>query len=365
MGEPTLTDQRLYGPSGKPQASDIRQNLLGDCYFVAPLGALATQQPAHIQDAIHYDARTSTFTVTLYEHGHGGFLGLRSEPKPVQIDVTQADIQADLTLSNNLARGPSPAIWPAVMEAAYAKMGQQPTETMDDRLSKIGHGGWPKNAIYALTGESSKNLSAHDAKQATPEKVFEQLDSALKEGRPVVLSTNFMKTVPTDGLIQGDRGVGHVYIVEGVSKDAQGNVAMSLRNPWGHNYAPGHGINSLSPNVQVDLKTVLDNGHLDDFEIGPRARQRAQEQAPEQQKASDPKRSQAQASTGDPAMDRLLASLNDPAAMGQAMTALAQSPEGQAFRAEGQAQFQAIEAQQAQQAQQLQQQAATGPVMVR
>lgn len=370
MGDPTLTDERLYGPSGQPQASDIRQNLLGDCYFVAPLGALATQQPGHIQDAIHYDPTTSSFTVTLYEHGHGGFLGLKDEPKPVQIEVTQADLQTDMVRSNNLARGPAPAIWPAVMEAAYAKMGQQPNETMDDRLNKIGDGGWPKNAIYALTGESPMRVSAHDAKQATPEKVFDQLDGALKEGRPVLLTTNYVRTVPTDGLIQGDNGVGHAYIVEGVSKDAQGNVTMSLRNPWGHNHAPGQGIDSLSPTVQVDLKTVLDNGHLDELDIGPKARQRTHDHAQEQPANGDPKQSPPQASTGDPAMDRLLASLNDPSAMGQSLTALAQSPDGQAFHAQGQAQFQAMESQQAQAAQlaqAAQQQAPvqTGPVMVR
>ncbi|WP_139382680.1 hypothetical protein [Luteibacter sp. 22Crub2.1] len=184
------------------------------------------------------------------------------------------------------------------------------------------------------------------------------------------MSTNYMKTVPNDGLIQGDHGVGHVYMVEGVSKDAQGNVAMSLRNPWGHNHAPGMGIDSLSPTVQVDLKTVLDNGHLDDLEIGPKARQRTQDHAQGQPAHADPKQAPPQASTGDVAMDRLLASMNDPAAMGQALTALAQSPDGQAFHAQGQAQFQAIEAQQAQvaqQAQAAQQQAPvqTGPVMVR
>ena len=67
-------------------------------------------------------------------------------------------------------------------------------------------------------------------------------------------------------------------------------------------------------------------------------------------------------------MDRLLASLNDPKAMDRALSSLAQSPEGQAFHAQGQAQYQEMEAQQAQQAQVQQQQAPqapTGPVMVR
>ena len=332
---------------------------------MSPLGALADQQPDQIRDAIDYDPKKETLTVTLYEHGHDRFLGLKSEPKPVQVEVTQADLQVDFKRSANRARVENPPIWPAVMEAAYAKMGKEPSETMEQRFNKIGNGGYPKDAICALTGETPLRVSATDAKQATPEKVFGQLDGALKAGRPVLLSSNFVKTMPTDGLIQGDHGAGHVYIMEGVSKDNQGNIAMTLRNPWGHNVAPTYGTNSPSPTIEVDLKTVLDNGHVDDLQIGPRARQQTQDHAVEQSSAPEAKRGSPQVSTRDPAMDRLLASMHDPAAMGQAMTALAQSPEGQAFRAQGQAQFQAMEAQQVQQAQISQQQAPTGPVMVR
>jgi hypothetical protein len=101
--------------------------------------------------------------------------------------------------------------------------------------------------------------------------------------------------------------------------------------------------------------------------IGPKPPRRTQDKDQTQQQGHDGAQKQAPShvQTGDPAMDRLLASLNDPKAMDQALTVLAQSPEGQAFHAQGQAQFQAMEAQQAQQAQVQQQQAPTGPVMVR
>jgi len=39
----------------------------------------------------------------------------------------------------------------------------------------------------------------------------------LDEGRPVILNTNYMSSVPTDGLIKGDGGSGHAYMVEGIS----------------------------------------------------------------------------------------------------------------------------------------------------
>ena len=368
-----LTDQDLYGPTGKPDAADIHQRNLGDCYFVAPLGALATQQPERIQDAIAYNAETKSFTVTLYQHGHGGFLGLSDEAKPVKIEISQAELQADMKVSDNLTHGPANArgpIWPAVMEAAYAEQQERQGEGMVQGLSRIGGGGYPKNAIYALTGEQPNRVSAHDAKSVPVDQMYDRLNGALQEGRPVLLSTNYMKDVPNDGLIKGDGNSGHVYMVEGATKDAAGNVELTLRNPWGHNIAPGMGINSPNPITKVDLKTVLENGHVDELAIGPKPPHRTQDKDQTQQQGHDgsPKQAPSQVQTGDPAMDHLLASLNDPKAMDQALSSLAQSPEGQAFHAQGQAQYQAMEAQQAQQAQVQQQQepeAPTGPVMVR
>lgn len=370
-----LTDKDLYGPTGRPDAADIHQRNLGDCYFVAPLGALATQQPERIQDAIAYNAESKSFTVTLYQHGHGGFLGLSDEAKPVKIEISQAELQTDLKVSDNLTHGPGSArgpIWPAVMEAAYAEQQERQGEGMTQGLGRIGGGGYPKNAIYALTGEQPNRVSAHDAKSVPVDQMYDRLNGALQEGRPVLLSTNYMKDVPNDGLIKGDGNSGHVYMVEGATKDAAGNVELTLRNPWGHNIAPGMGINSPDPITKVDLKTVLENGHVDELAIGPKPPHRTQDRDQTQKQAQGqdgaPKQAPSQVQTGDPAMDRLLASLNDPKAMDQALSSLAQSPEGQAFRAQGQAQYQAMEAQQAQQAQMQQQQASqapTSPVMVR
>ncbi|GAA0913323.1 hypothetical protein GCM10009552_29150 [Rothia nasimurium] len=378
MGDPTLTDADLYGPSGRPEPTDIHQRDLGDCYFLAPLGSLAHQQPGRIQDAITYDTASENFNVTLYQHGHGGFLGLQSEAKPVHVQVSQADVRADIRLSDNLIEphgAKHSPIWPAVMEAAYADLAKKKDETIDQGLDGIGHGGYPKSAMYALTGETSSRISGHEAKGLPLDKVYDRIYGALDEGRPVVLNTNYMSSVPTDGLIKGDGGSGHAYMVEGISKDPQGNVAVTVRNPWGMNVSHGLGIESPDPLVKVDLKTALGNGHVDDLEFGPKPPVRTQDKEAKPEQGQDPaaKEHAAAVRTGDPAMDRLLASLNDPQAMGHALTALAQSLDGQAFCAEGQAQYQAMEAQQAQQAQAqvaqqsqaAQQQTISGPVMTR
>ena len=50
-----FAEEDLYGPSRRPQSTDIRQDELQNCYFLAPIGALAEQQSDRIRDAIRFD----------------------------------------------------------------------------------------------------------------------------------------------------------------------------------------------------------------------------------------------------------------------------------------------------------------------
>lgn len=98
---PTYTDTSLY--AGQPRADDIRQDALGDCYFVATLGAVAQQRPQAIRDAISYDAKTGTFNVRLYD----------AAGKAKTINVTQAEVadnvkrQGGSTMDNTGATSPA------------------------------------------------------------------------------------------------------------------------------------------------------------------------------------------------------------------------------------------------------------------
>jgi hypothetical protein len=370
---PPYTDKDLYGPSGAPMPSDLEQHKLGDCYFISPLGSLAHQQPQRIEQGISYNAQQQEFTVTLYQETHTGFLGLHDTAKPVQVVVTQADLQTDLNVGGDSLRNHQPVpdlkgpLWPAVYEAAYAKMAELPKENLDQGFQRIGGGagGQPSDAMYALTGSRTHTLFPKDLDKLGLDASYTQLDTALKEGRPILLSTMPMKDTPSDGLIKGDwdKQTGHAYMLEGVSKSPSGDVMVTVRNPWGTNQFPTQGVDSPDPTVTVNLKEILKNGHLEDIQIGPKA---------ESQKL-DQKQSQAtpDVKTGSPGLDKVLASMNDPAAFKQAIVDLQNSPTGQAFHAQGRAQVaemqnQQLQTQVAQQAtQQAPQQAQAGPVMTR
>jgi hypothetical protein len=364
------TDRDLYGPTGQPMPSDVEQHALGDCYFISPLGSLAHQQPQRIEQAIHYDAKQQEFTVTLYQETHTGFLGLHNTAKPVQVVVTQSDLQSDVRHGGDSLLNHAPAekgpIWPAVYEAAYAKMAELPKEDLDKGFNRIGAGGQPNDAMYALTGSRTDTMLPNDFSKLGMDGSYAKLETALQEGRPILLSTMPMKDIPTDGLVKGDskNNSGHAYMLEGVSKTASGDVMVTVRNPWGHNNDKSQGVNSPDPTVTVNLKDIIKNGHLEDIQIGPKADAQKLDQ---KHTTATP-----DVKTGSPGLDKVLASMNDPVAFKQAMVDLQNSSTGQAFHAQGQAQVAQLQARQVQ-AQAVQQQAPqaqpqqvqAGPVMTR
>jgi hypothetical protein len=141
----------LYGAKG-PQAADIRQDALGDCYFVATLGALAQQQPDAVRNMISFDANTGNFTVRLHD-GDGN---------PQSVQVTQAEVEDNLarqggsTADNSGLDGP---IWPAVAETAYAKMhDSNPADGLTEGYNAIANGGWPQDAMQAITGDRGDEI---------------------------------------------------------------------------------------------------------------------------------------------------------------------------------------------------------------
>ena len=151
------------------------------------------------------------------------------------------------------------------------------TQIMRYELKDIGQGDFPMNALYALTGQRATTIPASNLSDQNS--AFNQLSQAQKEGRPMILNTNGMKDMPHDGLVKGDwnkdpaKSSGHAYIVKSVSKDANGDVVLTLVNPWGNNHNSDQVEakdvpDPSSPVVQVKLKDITATGHLGDIEIG-------------------------------------------------------------------------------------------------
>ena len=267
---PRFTDKNLYSAGG-PRLNDIKQDAIGDCYFVATLAAVASQNPRAIRDAIAYNSRSNTFCVRLYE----------LSGKARWIVVTQAEIEDNVTRHggsyvDNTSK--CERVWPAVMETAYAKMFDSDAKNgLGEGYRKITSGGWPADAMMALTGSVGSEVRyvyVHQlAKTGSVALLGSRIATALIQKRAVTLgavpevdSRGWLAKliglpIPQDGL--ADR---HVYSVVSMTQ-SNGDWLVKLRNPWGTNMGVGEGRDSESESITVSLMTLVDTGGLKLFQV--------------------------------------------------------------------------------------------------
>ncbi|WP_342234453.1 C2 family cysteine protease [Inquilinus sp. OTU3971] len=261
MRPPVYDDRHLYYGSGGPRPEDIRQDTLGDCYFVAALASFAKQQPQRIQDAIRFDPQTKNFKVTLH-----GPLNI-----PFETEVTQREIKENIerqggSVADNYIVGP---IWPAVIETALAKRENDPffsailaeaeNRNPDGSLGAgflSIRGGLSSEAMEVISGQRGRDLAMNGIMPPRP--VLQSAESALSQGIPVTLSS-------------GDGSPGtvphHVYMVEAVTFDANGVGTVTLRNPWGHNRGVPGSENPESALITVKADDLATAGAY--FTVGP------------------------------------------------------------------------------------------------
>lgn len=350
----TFSDADLYDRNDpRPRARDISQDAVGDCYLMAPMGSLAELQPDRIRQAIRYDQATGNFQVTLYRNASG-------VPTPETITVTQDALRDNLRRNggsgadnalqamDDLVRQGGGAvtndrygvrdnpIWPAVIETAAAIQARQRggRDGLDEgyrwlqgNVDAQGNpfGAVPSLGSFTLTGDYGHFQPAPPPAQAN--EMARDIEGALARGQPVTLAT--MQGREQDGLADG-----HAYMVEGVTRNRNGEAILQLRNPWGHNNV-GESRDSNSPTLSINLREALDQGGIQGYHTGPGRQQ------PDLARDTPSTPTNAPSRTGNPHVNGLLDAVGDPAAMRHAMTALAQSPDGQTFRAEGQALWQA------------------------
>lgn len=267
---PKFTDANLYGPGG-PTADDIKQDAFGDCYFVATLGAVAQQTPQLIRNAIQYDSTSKQFRVKLYD--------LSGAVK--YIWVTQAELE------DNVARhggsyidntGKYERTWPAVIETAYAKMfDTNPADGLGQGYQKIINGGWPSDAMMAITGNAGTKLTYRYyfglGTSGSVALFGARVAVALRQGKSVTLwavperdSRSLWQwlsgaAIPQDGLVDN-----HVYTVVSLTQSGT-DWRVTVRNPWGTNVGVGEGRDTASATMTVSLANLVDTGGLEAFQV--------------------------------------------------------------------------------------------------
>ncbi|MEH6418673.1 XVIPCD domain-containing protein [Pseudomonas sp. CGJS7] len=373
--ERQYTDKNLYGADSLPHAADIRQDDIYNCYFLAPMGSLGEQQPDRIRDAISFNAETGEFTVALYrppstqERSQG-----RTDPIRESIVVSQEDIRRNIdrggggTVDNN-RRGDGP-LWPTVIEAGFAELygrDAQGQVNLGRGYRTIGDstgGGGLADGMYALTGESGRNLriinpDAPPMRPTGPDHVqrsepppyraplhgarvqldtaYAEVEQALAANRSVSMATQGRDV--RDGLEQS-----HAYMVVGLSRDPRTNEALiTLRNPYGHNQFAQEGNQNIgagwttdNPEITVNLNRLVRDGSFAEFNIGPAARVQTQQQgapapaqgAPVQPAPAQPAQAEPQPPAPSPPGALSITDRNHPGheRFQQALTAIERSP---------------------------------------
>ena len=217
----------------------MKQGQISDCYFLAPMAALAQTPEGQRKLASmiqpHYD-----------EHGNvDGYL-VRLPADPAYPDASPAkEVFVHSKYINGATQGGRVGAY-SILEAAWGQ--NHPGGSNDSGKNPVGiGGGMPTDSFKVMTGKSATTLESDGSPNGY--NIFERADliAASKLQQPMVASTVATDATYTDGMASVDATVdgrptqidlygAHAYTV--VSADTNG---VTLCNPHGNNPKTGGG----------------------------------------------------------------------------------------------------------------------------
>lgn len=164
-------DGQELTPDGKdPKVSDVSQGSIGDCYLMAGMGAVVAMRPDLIKQMVHYDSSSNTYTVIFKDIKSDGTV----EDVPIMVDAyLPTSNKSNPIYAQDAARagGDNQAIWPAIVEKAYAVWKGDYEEIV---------GGRSGAAMEVVTGVKSSYPS-----MPAEDKVIAMFETWQKEGKAV------------------------------------------------------------------------------------------------------------------------------------------------------------------------------------
>ena len=249
----------LFGPAG-PRKEDVDQGALGDCYFMARLGSVASSFPDYIRNSVA-PLGDGSYVVRFWK-----------DASPHQ--ATYVRVDADLwTNSANrpayagvLAGGGS---WVAIMEKAYAVArkdlvsygsieGGNGTKLVqvvaDDATFAISNGTLTPTAVKDWWSQGEPAGTIADTVRAQNKTLLDWLHARRSEGKAVGFGSmgNLSNSLPLT--TNNYRRSEHIMIIDHVNFDAGGQpVSVTIRNPWGSldNNVPGGPTQTISDPARI------------------------------------------------------------------------------------------------------------------
>lgn len=216
-------------PNGSPKSEDVKQGALyGGCYFFAVLAALADIQPELLKENLVEDGKGNV-TVKFY-HPHNG------EPFYIKVQKTVPD------LPDAYKFVPNDCLWVHMYLKAFVASGFAGVAGyMDGHAAKnykSSEFGIACLVMRMLTGFDTKiyEPTSSPASKDEIKLLYSKIKESLLSDCPVVCDfTPFRNPVELNRGAVSDRGLVryHIYSIEKVYKDDNGQKWIKLRNPWG------------------------------------------------------------------------------------------------------------------------------------
>jgi hypothetical protein len=224
-------DNPLYSSSG-PRLTDIRQGSVGDCYYLAGLGGIATDNSFAIRARV-VDFNDGTYGVRLGNNFYR-----------VDNDLPVWSAGATDTAAAHLGAGGS--LWVAIAEKAFAHY----RSNANSYASIEGGNGWEANRAFGSTSYGHQSFSGYSSATALANDIYSRW-------------LNF-QAVSVEFYGWGSAGEGsaplhmsHAYTVYSFQRNSSGVITgVVLRNPWGYDGA-GSDSNTSDGLVTVSVSTLF------------------------------------------------------------------------------------------------------------
>lgn len=210
----------LFGP-GAPGLDDVRQGHIGDCFFVAVVGAVADRRPSDVRGWIVPQGDGS--------HRVRFPLGANAGVRPL------TDAQIALT-----SFAGKQGLWINVLEQGFGQIMRRvdPNPTQGLALDAIAFGGTPVQTMRMMTANEAAMVNLRPADQKTPP-TEAQLSGMMPQLRAVLRDAHANKRIacagsPNSGL-PPDVTPTHAYAVLGYDADRD---VVKLWNPHGNTFQP-------------------------------------------------------------------------------------------------------------------------------
>ena len=200
-----------------PALADVKQGMVGDCYFLAAAGSIASRNQQAIRD-IFDDNGDGTFTVRFFGRNSSGV----ATPDYVTVDrrlPTYSGVYLYYAGYGFTTNSPTTVLWVALAEKAYAQWNETGRAGRDGTNSYAGiEGGWMSDVNFQILGYNSTNYSFATTTQQT-------LINAIGSGQAVTAGT---KTTVASGLVAT-----HAYSITAYNSSTG---RFTLYNPWGNTH---------------------------------------------------------------------------------------------------------------------------------